>query len=118
MRMSLRLAPGGSWVANHQQRGTIGRFHRTIDVESCFLVGTDRTPIGRVRIGHDARESLAEAVRDKATDEGRAVTAAYHAWLTDEQVDTASALGLDTETSVPFAEIITLKIPKRVAGCR
>ena len=83
-----------SSAANHQQSTAIRRFYQAPLFKARLLVGADGASILWIRIRHDAREAFLQEIIDEATNKGRAVAAADHAWLTYEQVDAAGPVGL------------------------
>jgi hypothetical protein len=83
-----------SSAANHQQSTAIRRFYQAPFFKARLLVGTDGASILWIRIRHHAREAFLQEIIDEVTDEGRAVAASDHAWLTYKQVDAAGPLGL------------------------
>src|SRR3954447_26964831 len=107
-----------SSATNHQQSSAVRCFDQAVFVKARFLVCPDRTVVDRVRIGRDARYALAKQIIDEAADKRGAVAATNHVGFTDKQVDSTRSLGLLTETCVPFADGVTLKITQRIRACR
>src|ERR1700733_7477693 len=99
-----------SWVADHQQSGTIRRIDKPVAAKSGLLIRPDRTRIVRIGIDDDTWRSRSEQPVREGANERRTMAATKHIGFADKLIEAARPLGLRTETGIPGADIVTLQI--------